>query len=115
MLKVKLKKYTIKDLAEIIKAQFLYNTSHESQTAVLAGISTDSRTNQAGDCFFAITGENFDGHDYVANAFKKGAVCAVVEKNIDCKYSEGKCILRVGDTVQALGDLASAYRKEAGV
>ncbi len=114
MLKVKLNKFTIKDLAEILKAEFLYSMSHESQAATLAGISTDSRTTQAGDCFFAITGDNFDGHDYVGNAFAKGAVCAVIEKGIDCKGLEGKCILKVSDTVHALGDLASAYRKEAG-
>ena len=77
-------------------------------------MSTDSRTTKAGDCFFAIAGENFDGHDYVGEAFAKGAVCAVVSKEIDEKEVVGQCLLKVEDTVKALGDLARAYRRHAG-
>ena len=111
MLKVNLKKITIKDLSEIIKAQVL---CPPPKNEVFSGVSTDSRNIKTGDCFFAITGENFDGHDFVGNALAKGAVCALVEKDIDCDNLEYKCILKVRDTVQALGDLAAAYRKEAG-
>ena len=78
------------------------------------GVSTDSRSTKAGDCFFAIPGENFDGHDYVADAFAKGAVCAVVSKDIDEEHSAGKCLLKVEDTIRALGELAGEYRRQAG-
>ncbi|MEE8272292.1 MAG: Mur ligase domain-containing protein, partial [Alphaproteobacteria bacterium] len=37
------------------------------------GVSIDSRTVQPGDLFIALTGPNFDGHDYVAAALAKGA------------------------------------------
>ena len=79
-----------------------------------AGVSTDSRTVKSGNCFFAIAGENFDGHDYLEDVFKKGAVCALVQKNIDKDKFDGKCIVKVDDTVKALGDLAREYRKRAG-
>ena len=79
-----------------------------------SGVSTDSRTTKAGDCFFAIGGENFDGHDYVADAFAKGAVCAVVSKDIDEEKSAGKCLLKVEDTIRALGESAREYRRKAG-
>jgi len=79
-----------------------------------SGVSTDSRTTKAGDCFFAIGGENFDGHDYMADAFAKGAVCAVVSKDIDTEKSAGKCLLKVEDTIGALGELAREYRRQAG-
>ena len=36
-------------------------------------VSIDSRTIQAGECFIAVTGEQFDGHDFVEEALKKGA------------------------------------------
>ncbi len=49
----------------------------------VTGVSTDTRTIQKGDCFFAIAGENFDGHNYVREAFAKGAACAVVERAIE--------------------------------
>jgi len=78
---------------------------------VFAGVSTDSRTTKAGDCFFAIPGENFDGHDYVSDAFTKGAVCAVVSKDIASGKLAGKAILKVNDTVKALGDFAREYRR----
>lgn len=78
------------------------------------GVSTDSRTVKQGDCFFAIAGENFDGHDYIDDVFAKGAVCAVVQKDIDKKKFHGKCIVEVDDTIKALGDLARKYRKRAG-
>ncbi|VFU08710.1 UDP-N-acetylmuramoyl-tripeptide--D-alanyl-D-alanine ligase [Methylocella tundrae] len=44
------------------------------------GISIDTRTLQAGELFFAIHGANSDGHDYVARAFEKGALAAVVDE-----------------------------------
>ena len=78
------------------------------------GVSTDSRTTKAGDCFFAIPGENFDGHDYVAAAFAKGAVCAVANKKFGSEELKDKCLIRVEDTIKALGDLASEYRRQAG-
>ena len=90
-----------------------------------AGISIDSRTIRQGDCFFAIKGENFDGHDYIEDVFAKGAVCAVVSR-ASCLRIEGETpstrratrherhILRVDDTIKALGILAKEYRKKAG-
>jgi UDP-N-acetylmuramyl tripeptide synthase len=79
-----------------------------------SGVSIDSRTTKAGDCFFAISGENFDGHDYVCDAFAKGAVCAVVDEKFGSAECSDKCLLRVQDTVKALGDLAREYRRQAG-
>ena len=78
------------------------------------GVSTDSRTVKAGDCFFAVSGEKFDGHDYIAEVFEKGAACAVVQRDVDCREFPGRSILRVKDTIAALGDLAREYRKRAG-
>jgi len=103
-----MKEFSIKDLAQIVKAKPTGNTG------IFTGISIDSRTTKAGDCFFAIAGENFDGHDCVADAFAKGAACAVVSKDIGDKKYADKSILKVPDTVKALGDLASQYRRQAG-
>ena len=94
--------------AELLASNSKYNVSS------FTGVSTDSRSTKAGDCFFAIPGENFDGHDYVSDAFAKGAVCAVVGKDIDSEKSAGKCLLKVEDTIRALGELAGEYRRQAG-
>jgi UDP-N-acetylmuramoyl-tripeptide--D-alanyl-D-alanine ligase len=45
-----------------------------------AGYSIDTRTIQFGELFFAVRGERFDGHDFVQNAFEKGACAAVVSQ-----------------------------------
>lgn len=44
------------------------------------GVSIDTRSLAPGDLFFAIKGEKSDGHDYVADAFDKGAAAAVVDE-----------------------------------
>jgi UDP-N-acetylmuramoyl-tripeptide--D-alanyl-D-alanine ligase len=75
------------------------------------GVSTDSRTVGAGDCFFALAGQTFDGHDHVAQAFAKGAVCAVVSRDVAGLSEPHPPLLRVADTVKALGDLGRYYRR----
>ncbi len=113
-----MKKFSIADLAGIIKAHpaapelAIRNTQYAIRD--FTGVSTDSRTTKAGDCFFAIPGENFDGHDYVADAFAKGAVCAVVGRDLDDEEFTGKCLLKVDDAIKALGDFAGEYRRQAG-
>jgi UDP-N-acetylmuramoyl-tripeptide--D-alanyl-D-alanine ligase len=108
-----MKEFPIKDLAEITGAE-LPSSCSQANTFSFTGVSTDSRTTKAGNCFFAIPGENFDGHDYVGDAFAKEAVCAVVSKDIDAEKTAGKCILKVEDTIKALGDLAREYRRRSG-
>lgn len=100
-----MKEFSIASLAQIIKAEPIKNGG------VFTGVSIDSRTTQAGDCFFAIAGDNFNGHDYISDAFTKGAVCAVVRDNEDEKFT-GDCVLKVKDTIKALGDFAGEYRKQ---
>ncbi len=104
-------KFSIKDLACIIKAQPQHDTGREPRAASRGSfirVSTDSRTIKTGDCFFALTGDNFDGHNYIDDAFAKGAVCAVVSRDIE---SVGNCLLKVTDTTKALGDFAAEYRR----
>ena len=112
----KMQEFSIETLSRIIRAHLEPAPSHESRATVyhFTGVSTDSRTTKPGDCFFAIRGENFDGHDYVADAFAKGAVCAVVSKEIKDGEFADKAILRVDDTVKALGDFARYYRQQCG-
>ena len=105
-----MKGFSITELARIIKTSPSRAANHE---LLISGISTDSRTIRPGDCFFAIAGEKFDGHDYIRNAFAGGAACAVVgsDRIVDCA---GKIILKVDDTRKALGRLAREYRRQCG-
>jgi UDP-N-acetylmuramoyl-tripeptide--D-alanyl-D-alanine ligase len=76
----------------------------------VTGVSTDTRSIRAGDLFFALRGASFDAHDFLAQAFEKGAVAAIVDRDVP---SPGLTI-SVGDTLQALGTLAAAYRMTLG-
>ncbi|MHC4834905.1 MAG: Mur ligase domain-containing protein [Planctomycetota bacterium] len=76
------------------------------------GVSIDSRTIQPGQAFFAIAGENFDGHDYVASAIEKGACCVVAEIHIDLPNGSQTALIKVDDCIEALTQLASWYRQQ---
>lgn len=71
-----------------------------------SAVSTDTRTLQPGDVFFALKGENFDGNRFVAQAFEKGAAAAVV----DSPHGEGPTLL-VRDAQAALQDFAAWHRR----
>jgi UDP-N-acetylmuramoyl-tripeptide--D-alanyl-D-alanine ligase len=70
------------------------------------GVSTDSRTIRPGDLFFALRGARFDAHEFLEEAFARGAVAAVVDREGGAPGLK----LRVDDTLEALGSLAAAYR-----
>src|SRR5215468_9655174 len=56
--------------------------SHPNAGAAVAqGYSIDSRTIAPGELFFAVRGERFDGHDFVAAAVERGAIAAVVSRS----------------------------------
>jgi UDP-N-acetylmuramoyl-tripeptide--D-alanyl-D-alanine ligase len=78
------------------------------QDVVAMGYSIDSRTVSPGDLFFAIRGEHFDGHDYVKSALEKGAVAAVVQRDVN---ADPHRLLRVDDTLKALQAMGAAARR----
>jgi len=73
-------------------------------------ISTDTRTLRPGALFVALRGERHDGHEYVREAFARGAACAVIDGRADRSSYEAMPAVIVGDTVAALGDLAHRHR-----
>src|ERR1039457_2816644 len=75
-------------------------------------VCTDSRKAQAGDLFFALAGEQFDGHDFLRQVAEKGAGAVVVErKRVPAGWS-GCAMIAVENTRKALGQLASVYRAD---
>ncbi|HEY1810184.1 MAG TPA: UDP-N-acetylmuramoyl-tripeptide--D-alanyl-D-alanine ligase [Acidobacteriaceae bacterium] len=81
------------------------------------GYSIDSRTLQPGDLFIAIQGERFDGHDFIAAAFDRGASAALVARQrlaglLD--LARQRPLLVVDDPLPALQRLAAAVRRHWG-
>lgn len=91
-------------------AEFVGSKGECDQEAVAMGYSIDSRTLNPGDLFIAITGERFDGHEYVQAAFEKGAVGAIVQagRQVD---GDPQRLLKVDDTLKALQLLGAAARR----
>src|SRR5438034_6780103 len=74
-------------------------------------LSTDSRTLKPGELFVALSGDNFDGHNFVESAVKAGAAGAIIESNWKGKVPEAFALIRTKDTLQAYQELAANYRK----
>jgi len=79
------------------------------------GVSTDTRDLKAGDLFVPLIGESFDGHDFLREAFDKGAVACLCEEG---QYERmlpvfhDKILLAVQNTQQALLDLSGFYKDQ---
>ena len=89
----------LRDLARVIGGTLI----GESEVSVTSTVETDSRLVSSGSLFFAKPGENADGHDFVSDAIKNGAVAAVVERQLPDKINQ----ILVKDSVKALGELAA--------
>ncbi|GGB36654.1 UDP-N-acetylmuramoyl-tripeptide--D-alanyl-D-alanine ligase [Roseibium aquae] len=77
------------------------------------GISIDSRTLQPGEAFFAIKGDRFDGHDFVASALENGAAVAVISADrLGGLPADGRYLV-VDDPLEALRRLAVAARQRS--
>lgn len=76
----------------------------------LNGVSTDSRSIEPGQLFVALAGPNFDGHAFVEQALIKGAAACLVNNSYQGRHAA--YLLRVDDSLRALGDLAAAWRDE---
>jgi len=82
-----------------------------------AGCSIDSRTVAEGEIFFAVNGERFDGHDFLAAAFARGAVAAVVARRRLASLSDevlAHPLLVADDPLIAMQSLASHVRRQWG-
>ncbi len=101
--------FDLKDAAKIMGG--VLNAPDEG--VKIQSVSRDTRDTQPGALFFALKGENTDGHKFIREAMKKGAVCCVVER-----VEEGdKDIptIKVKNTGQALLDFAGEYRKRLNI
>ena len=100
-------------------ADWIHAEGDPDLCAEVTGYSIDSRTVAAGDLFFAVQGERFDGHQFVETALKAGALAAVVSTHwVVPAEVESARLLRVPDSedcvLKALQTLARAVRRHWG-
>jgi len=98
----------------MIDLDFVLNSTKGSllsgnPASIFSGVSTDTRKINKDEIFFALKGGNFNGEDFVLQAFDSGASGAVVESPISQDLN-GKVLVQVPSTIKALGDLATSWR-----
>ncbi len=75
-----------------------------------ARVSTDTRTLRAGDLFIALRGNRADGHNFVQEAFAKGAACAMVDAAAPREIVGEHPAVIVPDTIEGMSQLAGRHR-----
>ncbi|MGG1553120.1 UDP-N-acetylmuramoyl-tripeptide--D-alanyl-D-alanine ligase [Paenibacillus ferrarius] len=97
-----------------IAAMIHSEVSGTAQEVRITGVSTDTRSIQAGSLFVPLIGERFDAHDYVGEAMQKGAAAVLWQAD----HGDGPAGIPhivVTDTLLALQQLAKAYKNELAV
>jgi UDP-N-acetylmuramoyl-tripeptide--D-alanyl-D-alanine ligase len=75
-------------------------------------VVTDSSKVKKGSVFVALKGERLDGHRFVRDAVRRGASCVVIHHDLHRSAYGAAAVIKVRDTLTALGDLAH-YRRES--
>ena len=102
--------FSISDYARDTRTRFIGDPS----TAVLR-VSTDSRAIKKGDLYVALKGPNFDGHDFVQEAFNRGASACMVSQGVDQHIlRDSTACLITDDTLEGLSMLSRWWRGKFG-
>ena len=101
---------------EEIKKATKGNILQVGKISYCSDVSTDTRSLIPGTLFLPLSGENFNGHEFINTAIEKGASIVIIS---DQKYfkniSEDVAVVLVADTKQALKNLAHFYRKKFNI
>ena len=101
-----MKNFSLKEIANFSNGKL---NNDKFKDIEIFGVSIDSRTINNGEIYTPIIGERFDGHQFIEDAFKKGALATFSESG---KFkNEEKPIIYVEDTNKAYQDLANSYKK----
>ncbi len=102
--------FSFKDLIQATRGERVQGDLRGRMQAVCI----DSRRVQKGDVFIAVKGDVFDGHDFVAEAVAAGAKAVIVSKAVKVKDARIG-VIKVPDTLRALGDVARFHRLRSKV
>lgn len=102
-------KITLEDVFELQGTEIVNAEKYKPVTKVII----DSRKIEKNSLFAAIKGEQFDGHDFIREAVKKGASAVLIQRKKYSQFSDLDVpLILVKDTTKALGNLANVWRKK---
>lgn len=96
---------TLAEIAQGVQGELI------GRDARIQGVSTDTRTLNRGELYVALKGPNFDGHAFLEAAREAGAAGALVQ----AENGAGLPLIKVGDTLTALGELARTWRSRFSI
>lgn len=105
-----MKDLTIRNIAAACGGQ--YHGPKELLDREVTSVTTDSRKAETGCLFIPIKGERVDGHDFIPQVMKSGALVTLTEHAEgmpDCPY------ILVGKTEEAIQQIAGFYRRALGI
>ena len=97
----------MKQLSQILSSTEVISFSATGDCTI-TGLTYDSRTVEAGNCFFAVRGTQSDGHDYIERAVEAGAAAIVCER-LPENQKQGVSYVVVPNSTEAMADIAAAY------
>jgi UDP-N-acetylmuramoyl-tripeptide--D-alanyl-D-alanine ligase len=100
--------FTVNELLKATRGTLI----SQAKNPVIKGISIDSRTIKNNEAFIAIKGNNFDGHNFIDEAIKKGSSCIIKEARPETLKPKNTAFIEVKDTQKALGDIARIHRNK---
>lgn len=116
--------FKVNELLEATKGRLVQG----KRDITVRGISIDSRTIRPQECFIAIKGANFDGHDFIGEVIEKRAICVIAAslhhaKSSRCRIRRQETfpkdarvtLIEVKDTIKALGDIACFRRNKFNI
>lgn len=103
-----MKALTIKEILDVTGGKLINGDLNQK----IKDFSLDSRTIKRGDIFIAIPGSRFDGHQFLKEVVRKLASGIIIKEGYALPLALPKVVIRVKDTIEALGSIAGLYRKQ---
>ena len=96
-------------IEDIYRALKLKN--YDCRETTFSGISIDTRTIKKGELYIPLKGKNFDGHDFIKEAFEKGACASLTQEKIRKSSKNPELLIHVRDTSESLSRIAEFSRR----
>lgn len=106
-------KLTIKELLKITRGKLINGQLSTSDKIKTKDICIDTRLLEKGQIFIALKGKNFDGYDFVPEAFRRGACGVIINRPLALRnITSNQIVIQVKDTVRCLGEIAGYWRRK---
>lgn len=108
-----LKSMLVKDILKVTNGTLVYGDEND----VCKNFSKNTNEINEGDIYIGIKGERFDGSTFYKEALEQGAKGAIINKNaqIDKTLTQGKFLIEVDDTIEALAQIATLKREQYNI